>query len=266
MEKLLNVSDVKISILKSNPPMLWVSCFGYSNAPNWENIHLSKYEYIVPPKDGLLEFDVVGVPPGKESPQVIYPYLSTPYILEKIPDWFKGVKIYSKTNYLIEESPLFVYGNFIASGYEESLTLEGEGPNVIELTNSFGELQSFREGVDIKCHDNTLLKTPINVEAKVEGKFPNYRFYKRVVYTEIILRVCYPSNLTEEVESKLKDCLNIGLVAAGAIIVAGGVAAALSAFKSAFTSCCLTSIGEDIVKSISVSIDTYTSKGEWRRI
>ena len=266
MEKLLKVTDIKITVLKSNPPMLWIACFGFSSTPNWDKIQLSKYEYIDPPQDGIMEFDLIGNPNGLQDIQMIYPVISEPYLIKDIPNWLRGIKIYSKTNFVVERLPYFVYGK----EFDPSFYAENEEDDIDQLSNSekyvFGSIQDDKDYLVEKCQEHTLLRIPINVEAKVTGRFPNYKFYRRTVYSITFLRFCYSNSISTDLESEIDKCLKIGLVAAGGVIASGGIPLAFSTFKSSFVACCIASLGNEILDQITFKVDTRTERDAWRRI
>ncbi len=77
-----------------------------------ERGELIEYIYIIPPVDGLYQFDFVGEPP---SPDVIVsqdlrPIIAT-FVLNSIPEDLKGIKVYASSNSKEEaydDSPVLV--------------------------------------------------------------------------------------------------------------------------------------------------------------
>ena len=101
MEKVYQVSEVQLHILKSRPPQLDISADGTVRTSGWKNAELSPYVYVTPPEDGIQEFDFVAEPPDGVVSQVITP-ISANTIMEEIPDWLKGVRVYAETNQVEE--------------------------------------------------------------------------------------------------------------------------------------------------------------------
>lgn len=67
ISKLLEVNKVNLTILKSNPPQLSMTVFGSAPTLGWSNAQLSPYLYLLPPKDGIYDFDFVACPPSEPA-------------------------------------------------------------------------------------------------------------------------------------------------------------------------------------------------------
>jgi hypothetical protein len=100
MEKIMKVSSVKLQIWKSKPPMLEIDCQGVVTTTGWTNGQLAPYYYIMPPQDGIYEFDFVADPPKEMALQVLTP-ISARFVWPSFPEDLKGVRIYSKTNDIV---------------------------------------------------------------------------------------------------------------------------------------------------------------------
>jgi hypothetical protein len=101
------VDEVRLTLLKSNPPSLVITSTGRTTSSGWSNGRLSRYVYIVPPADGIQEFDFVATPPAATN--VVLPVL-TPITAEVSIAAFDeanfwgpgkpllGVRVYAATN------------------------------------------------------------------------------------------------------------------------------------------------------------------------
>lgn len=94
-----NVSSVKtvcFSINKSNPPQLSVSASGAVNSSGWNGGALLPRVYVLPPQDGIQDFDFVA-----EAPTGIVLWKKSAIsgdggvVLES---WMKGARVHAATN------------------------------------------------------------------------------------------------------------------------------------------------------------------------
>lgn len=99
--KVFEVLEVKLSILKKNPPILFISSVGNTRTGGWSNGRLEPYVYIVPPADGIYEFTFMATPPSGLATNAITPILAEPFFWDDFPKDLKGVKVYSETNHVI---------------------------------------------------------------------------------------------------------------------------------------------------------------------
>lgn len=95
--KLLRVNSIDLAILKSNPPQLSITVFGSAPTTGWTNIHLVPYVYIMPPEDGIYDFDLVGTPPSGPAGQMISPAVAN-YIWPEYPSSLRGVRVHASLN------------------------------------------------------------------------------------------------------------------------------------------------------------------------
>lgn len=65
--KIYAIDDVDVTLLKSNPPSLLVAAAGRVLTSGWSNGQLSLYVYLVPPSDGVQEFDFIAERPAPGS-------------------------------------------------------------------------------------------------------------------------------------------------------------------------------------------------------
>lgn len=95
--KLLKVNNVDLTLLKSNPPQLSITVFGSAPTTGWTNSHLIPYVYIMPPADGIYDFDFVGTPPSGPAGEMISPAVAN-YIWPEFPRGLKGVRVHASMN------------------------------------------------------------------------------------------------------------------------------------------------------------------------
>jgi len=99
-EAILSVKDVRLSILKSNPPQLSISATGTVPTPGWSNAELVPFRYIDPPFDGIYDFTFMAIRPTEIEPQVITS-IEAGYVMGPIADTLKGVRVHAKDNNIV---------------------------------------------------------------------------------------------------------------------------------------------------------------------
>ncbi len=77
MEKILRIKTVDLSIEKTNPPRLKIFAYGEARSLGFTEPTLIPYVYVMPPPDGIYDFDFAATPPGGIAGQVVTPILST---------------------------------------------------------------------------------------------------------------------------------------------------------------------------------------------
>jgi hypothetical protein len=92
-----SVTSLSLTFLESQPPKLAIHVGGKTGTPNWTGFALMHRVYITPPADGVYEADVVGVPPGGMTIEVVSPF-SFSEIWGHIPADLKGFRVYSATD------------------------------------------------------------------------------------------------------------------------------------------------------------------------
>lgn len=138
--KILKVTDVNLSIEKINPPNLVINASGLVSSGGWTNGRLIPFVYIVPPADGIYEFDFVAETPTGMVIQMITPIVSEPFVWEDYPQDLKGVRIYASTNSVEkrlsndEKSAVTSLSNALQKVTPEELqeALNGNDPYMIE--------------------------------------------------------------------------------------------------------------------------------------
>ncbi len=95
--KILSIESVELSLTRSIPPNVIITCNGSTSTPGWE-----KPELILlpsPPREGIYHFDFCAHPPSGNVQQLITP-ISASYTIEDKPADFKGVRINASSNFL----------------------------------------------------------------------------------------------------------------------------------------------------------------------
>jgi hypothetical protein len=95
--KVLEVTDVTLTIYKSNPPILGIFAEGVVLTSGYQNPKLIPYVYIAPPEDGIWDFDFVADQPEGPAKQVLTPILAT-FLWSDFHENIKGVRIHGVVN------------------------------------------------------------------------------------------------------------------------------------------------------------------------
>ena len=99
-KQFLSVETIQLSILKSNPPQVFVAVTGMATTAGWSNAELKPLEKKLS-EDGILDLDFIGTPPKGLAPQVLAP-VSASLIWEDDVERLVGVKIYSRSEDVIQ--------------------------------------------------------------------------------------------------------------------------------------------------------------------
>ena len=97
MARVMRVTEVKVQILKKNPPILVVTAKGVVPTGGWTNIKLSRVVYVNPPAGGIQGFEFIGTPPSGPVTQVLTKVSASAQI-PRIPRWLKGVRVRAARN------------------------------------------------------------------------------------------------------------------------------------------------------------------------
>ena len=98
------VTDVSISILEKEPPILVVQASGNVPTGGWTNPGLSRVVYVTEPADGIQDYEFMATPPSGMATDMITPVHATDS-WDNPPDWLKGVRVKAASN-SIEEAVL----------------------------------------------------------------------------------------------------------------------------------------------------------------
>lgn len=98
----IEVLDVTLEVEESDPPTLVITAEGRVYSEGWE-AHLVKWEYIIPPVDGIWDFELVAVPPRKPMPkkgmEITAKYRWTNYPTKDV----KGVRVRGARNTIVKK-------------------------------------------------------------------------------------------------------------------------------------------------------------------
>lgn len=97
--KIYAVEDVQLAILKTYPPTLRIVSTGLVNSGGWSDGKLIPYVYVMPPPDGIYDFDFVATPPCGIAIQVILP-ITASHHWRAYPQDLKGVRIHASAGSL----------------------------------------------------------------------------------------------------------------------------------------------------------------------
>jgi hypothetical protein len=95
------VTDVSISILEKEPPILVVQASGNVPTGGWTNPGLSRVVYVTEPADGIQDYEFMATPPSGMATDMFTPVHATDS-WDNPPDWLKGVRVKAASNSMEE--------------------------------------------------------------------------------------------------------------------------------------------------------------------
>jgi hypothetical protein len=95
--KISKIDSVTITLIKTNPPSLLIVANGHTNTGGYKNVRLEPVVYIMPPADGIWEFNMVADAPTGIVNQLVTP-VAAQYEWEKFPQGVRGVKVSGAAN------------------------------------------------------------------------------------------------------------------------------------------------------------------------
>jgi hypothetical protein len=96
---IFRVDKVSHSWNKKLPPTLNIVASGVTRSGGWTAPSLEPRIYVMPPQDGVQDFDFVAVKPtGPSTDQLAEIEAST--VMEDLPSWFRGVRVHAETNHI----------------------------------------------------------------------------------------------------------------------------------------------------------------------
>ena len=112
MERVLCVDSVQVAILESKPPQFAVMANGKVPSTGWTQPELSMWFYVVPPEDGIQDYDFVAEPPSG----IVLPVVTPISVFHPDPRdprnyWgkgkpLKGVRIHARENFMEAKTDL----------------------------------------------------------------------------------------------------------------------------------------------------------------
>ena len=154
-KKVLEVQNVKLSILESVPLKLSITAFGTVPTSGWKNADLIPYIYIQPPPDGIYDYDFVAEPPDQPVPQVITPIVANK--VELLLDDLKGVKVHASLNSKVALLGESLGRTIVLKGVltDEGVECQAFRTDAGELYTLVGDLRGFQVG-DRVCVAGTI--------------------------------------------------------------------------------------------------------------
>ena len=214
MAHVKSVSSVKAHILKLEGFHGFISITALGEVPTtgWKHVRLSQRFYIVPPADGIWDFDMIGDEPTGIVGQVILPVSA--HTVTPAPGWCKGVRVHAASNALearLESAPI--------------TTAEFREPKAITKGNVIVRR-------DLASYDDSIQPTG----ATKFDPWPHLEMKK--LHHNLVLIVEGPD------EAHIRDCINKAIAAGliAAIIAAcatlgAALPAAIAAFMKALGLC-----------------------------
>jgi hypothetical protein len=96
MPRVMEVDSVKVVVLKVGHDLIAVHAEGKVPTTGWTNPALDAFIHIVPPADGIMDFDFVAKAPTGIVGQVVLPITANTIV--PMPSWLKGVRVSAKDN------------------------------------------------------------------------------------------------------------------------------------------------------------------------
>jgi hypothetical protein len=98
-----SVKSVDLVTLESFPPQIWIRVVGEAPNSGWsETGFLNQYVYLLPPADGIYEFDLLAFSPDDSATSnPVVTKIEANFVINAIPDGFVGVKVYGKNDFVI---------------------------------------------------------------------------------------------------------------------------------------------------------------------
>jgi hypothetical protein len=100
MARVYKVNFAAAYIVASNPKSLVIFALGSVSSSGWTNPELVPWIYIVPPADGIYDFDMEATPPSGINTPVITP-IAVGGLFPSPPKGLKGVRIHGTANEVV---------------------------------------------------------------------------------------------------------------------------------------------------------------------
>jgi hypothetical protein len=97
MAQVYKVNEVTVTLEKSKPPVLVVVAKGETRTSGYTNGRLERRQYVIPPADGLQDYDFVADPPRGVATGALSPIEATDR-WEDPPSWLKGSRVHAESN------------------------------------------------------------------------------------------------------------------------------------------------------------------------
>jgi hypothetical protein len=280
----------KVAILKSNPPGLFVAAIGKVGTSGWTNGALLARQYIVPPEDGMQDFDFVAHPPEG----VVLPMESLILgegFLSEIPSWMRGFRIVTANDSfeyeMHPEEPALLSllvpeedtdrNPPVLSSFSKGIGgAEQAEVEIDEISETIGVFVLSESGE--RCHSFDLIKlselpefkidTESRCMARIGGRCAVRAnvpvLYRRTTTLIIEAQVCWPKG--KDIASDIEECAKAGLLAGVAtLLLTGNLAGGAAALKTALIGC-LVAKGHKFADKINVNLRERRKSTSWRKV
>lgn len=132
MKKIYSVDKISLAYIKITPVRLQISADGMAPTTGWSNGQLIPYVYVMPPADGIWDFDFVGDPP-EVGGDALSP-ISANYVWMGNINALKGVRIHASSNKMekmiaqTEEAIRELQPIDFSSGGDQPFSVSKDGP------------------------------------------------------------------------------------------------------------------------------------------
>lgn len=221
IDSITNVIAVKFSFPVGGGKVL-ISAAGIVNTSGWSGEVISPRVYIIPPKDGIWDFDFLADPPSGQVLQVQLPVAANGVFAA--PDWLKGVRVHAAgSNNYVETT------TFGSSSLGKS-TLPIEVNSILNATTASAAATSRVVIRDkIAAFDDSF---------NITGSCGGFSLKMKKLRHELFLVVEGPDE--RKIRRCIEEALGIGLIAAIIAVYAtggGALSAAMSALVAHVTKC-----------------------------
>jgi hypothetical protein len=97
MEKIMEVTAIKLAVLESFPPQLSIHASGRVSTIGWTNPRLEPHKTFQAPPDGIYDFDFVAERPTGIVADHVTP-IEASYVMHPFPETLKGVRVHASGN------------------------------------------------------------------------------------------------------------------------------------------------------------------------
>jgi hypothetical protein len=103
MPRVMEVDSIEAAVFKiGSVSFVAVCAIGRVPTTGWSNFELDPYFYLVPPKDGIMDFDFDAKAPTGTVGDVVLPAIACAVFRK--PPWLKGVRVHAQSN--SQEAPI----------------------------------------------------------------------------------------------------------------------------------------------------------------
>jgi hypothetical protein len=97
MPRVMEVDSIEAAVFKiGSASFVAVCAIGRVPTTGWSEFELDPYFYLVPPRDGIMDFDFDAKAPTGTVGDVVLPAIAC--VVFRKPAWLKGVRVHAQTN------------------------------------------------------------------------------------------------------------------------------------------------------------------------